>query len=222
MLIHPWDAATDDEWRTWLSAHDFGQLAVNGLDGEPPVVQPTHFLYDPGPGEHGEVLLHLARPNPLWQALETSPQVTLSVVDDYAFVPGPWHAPLEAPADQGTPTSFYAAVQLHGVAHLVDDPRLKAELLERQVAHFQPSGGTAPVLPGQAPFGRMLSGLRGIRVEVTAVRAKFKFGGNQPEEIQRRVTGLLADRAAPHDAAARAHRIRRLAAREDSGAGPAA
>jgi transcriptional regulator len=215
MLIHPWDAPTDDaEWRTWLTAHDFGQLAVNGIDGEPPFVQPIHFLYDPAPGEHGVALLHLARPNPLWHALEASPRVTLSVVDDYAFVPGPWHAPLDEPAEHGTPTSYYAAVHLLGVAHLVDDPEQKAELLRRQVAHFQPDGGTAPIVPGQEPFGRMLSGIRGIRLDVTAVRAKFKFGGNKPAAVQRRVTGLLAERAASHDAAARAHQLRRLAERE--------
>jgi transcriptional regulator len=213
MLIHPWDAAGDDaEWRTWLTGHDFGQLAVNGVDGEPPFVQPVHFLYDPEPGERGEVLLHLARPNPLWHALEAAPRVTLAVVDDYAFIPGPWHAPVDAPAEEGTPTSFYAAVQLHGVAHMVDDPQLKADLLHRQLAHFQPEGGTAPVVPGQEPFGRMLPGLRGVRVEVTDVHAKFKYGGNKPAEVQRRVTGLLAGRAAPHDAAARAHQLRRLAA----------
>ncbi len=33
MLIHPWDAALDDdEWRDWLAdGRDFGQLVVNGL-----------------------------------------------------------------------------------------------------------------------------------------------------------------------------------------------
>ena len=47
MLIHPWDAAADeDERRAWLDAHDFGHLAVNGLPGEPPHVQPLHFAYD--------------------------------------------------------------------------------------------------------------------------------------------------------------------------------
>ncbi|MFE1955300.1 FMN-binding negative transcriptional regulator, partial [Streptomyces sp. NPDC059524] len=64
MLIHPWDAARDGkEWQDWLAGHDFGQLAVNGGDGEPPFVQPLHFAYDAG---RGEVLGHLARPNPLW------------------------------------------------------------------------------------------------------------------------------------------------------------
>jgi transcriptional regulator len=215
VLIHPWDAPSDEnEWREWLAAHDFGQLAVNGPDGDPPFVQPVHFAYDPGPGEHGEALLHLARPNPLWAALAASPQVTLSVVDDYAFVPGPWHAAPGAPAEHGTPTSFYAAVQLLGVAHVLDDPQDKTALLERQLAHFQPSGGTAPVGSPDAPFGRMLPGIRGVRIEVTSVRAKFKYGGNKPREVQRRVTGLLADRAAPHDLAARAHQLRRLAANE--------
>ncbi len=34
MLAHPWDAPRDDdEWRDWLEAHDFGQLAVNGPPG---------------------------------------------------------------------------------------------------------------------------------------------------------------------------------------------
>lgn len=44
MLIHPWDAPRDDaEWQRRLATHDFGQLAVNGLRGEPPYVQPMHF-----------------------------------------------------------------------------------------------------------------------------------------------------------------------------------
>lgn len=120
MLIHPWDAARDDdEWQQWLSVHDFGQLAVNGLPGEPPYVQPLHFLYD---AERGEVLTHLARPNPLWPAPEANPDVVLSVVDDYVYVPGPWQAPPDAPSEHGTPTSFYAAVQLRCRARVVDDP----------------------------------------------------------------------------------------------------
>jgi transcriptional regulator len=211
MLIHPWDAAADeDEWRGWLAAHDFGQLAVNGLGGEPPFVQPTHFLHDPAPGRFGEVLLHLARPNPLWPALAASPRVALSVVDDYAFVPGPWHAAEAGPAEHGTPTSFYAAVQLLGTAVVVDDPAEKAELLRRQLAHFQPEGGTARVAVGEEPFGRMLSGIRGVRIEVAEVRAKFKYGANKAEPVRHRVSALLAERDAPGDRGALANQRRQL------------
>ncbi|MDG4865507.1 FMN-binding negative transcriptional regulator [Streptomyces sp. T-3] len=204
MLIHPWDAPQDDaEWQQWLAAHDFGQLAVNGLDGAPPHVQPMHFAYVAGPGgAYGEVLTHLARPNPLWAALEANPEVLLSVVDDYAFVPGPWQAPPEGPSEHGVPTSFYAAVQLRCTAHVVDDPAAKAELLNRQVGHFQPAGGTAPAAPGEAPHGRLLSGIRGLRLEVTDVRAKFKYATHKPEEIQDRIAEGLSARGGALDAAA--------------------
>ncbi|MFF8601136.1 FMN-binding negative transcriptional regulator [Streptomyces sp. NPDC015232] len=210
MLIHPWDAALGEgEWRDWLARHDFGQLAVNGAPGEPPWVQPLHFRYEPQPGPYGQALTHLARPNPLWHDLERSPTVLLSVVDDYVYVPGHWTAPDGAPPEHGTPTSFYAAVQLRCTAHVVDDPEEKAALLNHQVAHFQPEGGTAPAVPGEAPFGRLLPGIRMLRLEVTDVRAKFKYGGNKPPEIRDRVTARLTARGAPGDAAALTHKARR-------------
>ncbi|WP_327427119.1 MULTISPECIES: FMN-binding negative transcriptional regulator [unclassified Streptomyces] len=207
MLIHPWDAPRDEaEWQRWLATHDFGQLAVNGLPGEPPHVQPLHFAYD---AERGEALTHLARPNPLWPALEANPVVLLSVVDDYTFIPGPWQAPPDAPPEHGTPTSFYTAVQLRCTAHLVDDPEEKADLLNRQVGHFQPDGGSATAAVGEAPYGRLLSGIRGLRLEVTDVRAKFKYASHKPEEVQERIAAGLAARGGPGDAAAREHQMRR-------------
>ncbi|MFC8493102.1 FMN-binding negative transcriptional regulator [Streptomyces sp. NPDC057235] len=212
MLMHPWDTAHDeDEWRAWLSRHDFGQLSVNGPPGEPPWVQPTRFLYEPEPGPHGRVLLHPARPNPLRRALEANPEVLLSVVDDHVFAPGHWTAPEDAPPEHGTPTSYDAAVQPRCTARVVDDPAEKAALLNRQVAHFQPEGGTAPAAPGEAPFGRLLSGIRALDLEVTGVRAESTDAGNKPREVRERVAHHLSDRDGPGDREARAHRLRRLA-----------
>ncbi|WP_262061750.1 FMN-binding negative transcriptional regulator [Streptomyces sp. STR69] len=207
MLIHPWDAPQDDsEWQHWLAAHDFGQLAVNGPPGEPPFVQPLHFAYDP---ERGEAVTHLARPNPLWPALEANPQVVLSVVDDYVYIPGPWQADPDVPPEHGVPTSFYAAVQLRCTAHLVDDPAEKATLLNRQVGHFQPGGGSTPVTPGEPPNGRLLSGIRALRLEVTGVRAKFKYAGKRSAEVQDRIAVGLAGRGGVRDEVAREHLLRR-------------
>ncbi|OIJ84792.1 FMN-binding negative transcriptional regulator [Streptomyces colonosanans] len=207
MLIHPWDAPRDDaEWQHWLATHDFGQLAVNGMPGEPPHVQPLHFAYD---AERGEALAHLARPNPLWPALEANPDVVLSVVDDYVYVPGPWQAPPDTPPEHGVPTSFYAAVQLRCTAHVVDDPAGKAELLNRLVGHFQPEGGSARAAAGEDPYGRMLPGIRGLRLEVTGVQAKFKYAGKRTQEVRDRIAAGLAARGGPLDARAREHLLRR-------------
>ncbi|MGA4843284.1 FMN-binding negative transcriptional regulator [Streptomyces sp. G45] len=210
MLVHPWDAPESEaEWQDWLAAHDFGQLAVNGLPGEPPHIQPTHFTYDADAGPRGSVLLHLARPNPLWAALEANPDVVLSVVDDYVFVPGPWAAAPDAPAEHGVPTSFYAAVQLRCTARVVDDPAEKAALLNRQVAHFQPDGGSADAAVGEAPYGRLLSGIRGVSLDVVDVQAKFKYAHHKPLEVQDRIAAGLKERGGPRDAAALAHQLRR-------------
>ncbi len=210
MLVHPWDAPHDDtEWQDWLAGHDFGQLAVTGPPGEPPFVQPLHFAYD---ATHGEVVTHLARPNPLWPALQADPQVLLSVVDDYVYVPGPWQAEPDVPPEHGVPTSFYATVQLRCTAHVVDDPAQKAELLNRQVGHFQPEGGSARAAAGEAPYGRLLSGIRGLRLEVTGVRAKFKYAGKRSGRVQERIAAHLSERDGPRDAAAREHLLRRRGA----------
>jgi transcriptional regulator len=82
MLVQPWDASLDDpEWQAWIAeGHDFGQLTVNGLPGQPPVVVPTHFTCD-----GHQLLVHLARPNPVWKAIEHDPNVVFTVIGDYAY-----------------------------------------------------------------------------------------------------------------------------------------
>jgi len=91
----------------------------------------------------------------------------------------------------------------------VDDPAEKAALLNRQVGHFQPEGGSARAAAGEEPFGRMLAGIRGIRLEVTDVRAKFKYAEKKPTEVQDRIASELAARGGPWDAAALAIQRRR-------------
>ncbi|MBP0458189.1 FMN-binding negative transcriptional regulator [Streptomyces montanisoli] len=212
MLIHPWDEPPEDRvWREWLAEHDFGELAVNGAAGEPPFVQPLHFAYDPAVGAHGEVVTHLARPNPLWSAVQSRPTVLLSVVDDYVFVPGPWQAPDGTPPEHGVPTSFYTAIQLTCEARVVDDAEEKAALLNRQVTHFQGEGVSVPVRAGEPPFGRMLTGIRVLHLEVTAVRAKFKYAAHKPEDVKERTAAGLRARGAAHDAEALAHHTRHRA-----------
>ncbi|MFG1697492.1 FMN-binding negative transcriptional regulator [Nonomuraea sp. NPDC049309] len=203
MLIHPWDAArTDDEWRQWLRTRDFGQIAANGVDGAPPVVVPTHFLYD----GHDQVLLHLARPNPIWPALEANPVAVVSVYGDYAYIPTGWRA--DSP-EVGVPTSYYASVQLICQAEIVDDKEGKADILRRQLAHHQPGGDYGEMAADAGPYHRQLSGLRGLRLRVTDVRAKFKYDDHKPAELRDRVAAGLAARDLPGDAAALAQQHRR-------------
>jgi transcriptional regulator len=213
VLIRRHDAALDDaEWRSFLAAHDFGQLVASGRGREVPIIVPTHFVFD----GRQTVRLHLAKPNPVWDAVAENPTVVMSVIDAYTYIPTQWNANPDAPAEYGIPTSYYAAVQAIAHARVVDDATSLAAILEAQLAHFQPEGGHARVEPGDTIYGKNLGAIRGLELAIVDVRAKFKFGGNKTPEHRLRIAERLAERDAPHDARARAHLLRRhqrLAAR---------
>lgn len=205
MYIRTWDRGDEAEWRAWLSeGRDFGLLAANGPAGSGPVLVPTHFVLD---RDAGEILLHLATANPIWSAVRTDPNVTLSVTDDYVFVPGHWKG------EAGVPTSYYASVQFHCTAEVVEDPAGKAEILNRQLAHFQPETPDIRTVPGEQPFGHLLTGIRGLRLTINEARAKFKYDDNKPAELQAAMAQRLAERDTGLDVRARAHVLRRNALR---------
>lgn len=171
MLIHPWDsAASDDEWRAWLTTRDVGTLIVPTDDL--PVVTPTHFVWT-----GTEVLLHLARPNPALKALGQRPRCVFSVTGDWAYVPSHWKALPSEDASLGIPTSYYTAVNLTCTASLLSGPDLM-ELLRTQLDRFEPGSGVADPLV----HTRSLPGIRGVRLVVESVQAKFKYGGNVDSE----------------------------------------
>ena len=61
-------------------------LAVSNLDpARAPLVLPLHFTV-----AGGELLMHLARPNPVWPHLEAATEVRLAVTGDYAYIPTYW------------------------------------------------------------------------------------------------------------------------------------
>jgi transcriptional regulator len=164
-------------------------------------VVPTQFAL-PAPDL---VVLHLARPNPVWRALEENPTVLLSVAGDWSYIPAAWKAIGEEDPSYGIPTTYYAAVQLVGRAEIVDDAADKAEILRAQLSVTEPGSGAID----PAAHGRRLAGIRGIRVRVTDVAAKFKYGGNVDEAHRAEVARRLVARGGPGDAAALAHLRRR-------------
>jgi transcriptional regulator len=206
VLIHRWDAALDDdEWRSFVAAQGFGHLIASGKDREFPAVVPTQFALT---AAHGQdvVLLHLARPNPIWEAIEENARVVMSVAGDWAFIPASWKAIGEEDPALGIPTTYYAAVQLCGTADVVDDPQETAAILRRQLATLPTDGGQ--VDPSE--HAARLRTIRGIRINITSVRAKFKYGGNVDAAHRLAVAERLSARKGPGDQAAVGHLMRHL------------
>ena len=207
MLVHPWDAPIDaEEWRAFVAAQGFGHLIASGRGREVPIVVPTQFLLD-----DDVVWLHLARPNPIWHAIDENPAVLLSIAGDWAYVPSAWKAiGAEDPA-LGIPTTYYAAAQLTCDATVIDDNDGKLAVLRRQLAAVEPE------VPHADPSVhlRQLPNIRGIRLDVREVKAKFKYGGNVDVEHRLAVADRLARRAGPGDGAARSQLLRRTSAAEE-------
>jgi transcriptional regulator len=159
-----------------------------------------------------ELLMHLARPNPVWPHLEAAIEVRMAVIGDYAYIPTYWRAKAGGPDEDGVPTSYYSSVQFVCRPTIVDDPQGKTEILVAQLGDFQPEGGHATVAPDAAPYGRMLPGVRGVRLQILRVEAKFKYDDANPVDHRERVVGRLEQRDRGLDRGAAAQQRRRLAA----------
>jgi transcriptional regulator len=202
MLIHPWDAGeSDEEWVEFVRGQGFGHLVASGVGREVAVVVPTQFALVSA----DLVLLHLARPNPIWAALAENPAVLLSVAGDWTYIPAAWKAVGDEDPRMGVPTTYYAAVQLIATAQVVDDEAGKAEILRVQLGVTEPGSGAAD----PAEHGRRLAGIRGLRLTIRDVRAKFKYGGNVDDAHRAEVADRLRERDGPGDSAALTHLRRR-------------
>ena len=184
MLVHPWDAGTEEEWRGFLATQTVGTLVVPTDDL--PVVVPTHYVWD-----GAAVLLHLARPNPALAVLRE--RALFSVHGDWAYVPAAAKAIGDEDPRLGIPTSYYAAVTLTCDVEVLQGEQL-LEVLRAQLARFEPGSDVAD----PAEHERKLPGIRGIRLTPSDVQAKFKFGGNVDDAHRAHVLPGLPPGAAAH------------------------
>jgi transcriptional regulator len=209
MLVHPWDAPLEaDEWRGFVMSQGFGQLIASGRGRDVAVVVPTQYVL-----AGDDVWLHLARPNPIWTAIAENSTVLLSVAGDWAYVPSAWKAVGEEDPTLGIPTTYYAAAQLRCDATVVDDDAGKLAILRRQLGVYEPDLGAAD----PSAHLQRLAGIRGLRLAIQEVTAKFKYGGNVDAEHRQAVAERLAGRGLVGDAPAREHLIRRSADIADPG-----
>jgi transcriptional regulator len=81
-----------------------------------------------------------------------------------------------------------------------------ASVLRAQLAQLQP----AEEVVDPSEHGSRLRAISGIRIQITDVRAKFKFGGNVDRTHRDAVLAHLQERDGPGDIAAAANLRRRI------------
>jgi transcriptional regulator len=197
VLIREHDRDDDPRrWRSFLVDQGFGHFVASGTGRDVPVVVPTQYVVT-----ETELVFHLVATNPVFEALAENSRALMSVAGDWAFIPGAWKAIGDEDPRRGIPTTYYAAVQVSGVCTVQSDPVGVASVLALQLAGLDPGGDY--VDPSE--HAQRLRAIRGIRLAIEDVRAKFKYGGNVDQAHRDAVAERLAARDAAGDRAALDH-----------------
>lgn len=153
-------------------ARGFGQLSVNGDAGP----MAAHIPFELG---EGEVILHLARSNPIARAALPMPAL-LSVLGPDAYVSPDWYGA----ADQ-VPTWNYIAVHLRGTLEPLPAEALRPHL-DRVSAHFEAMLAPKPAWTmgkmSDEAMARMMRMILPFRLILRSVDSTIKLNQNKTDD----------------------------------------
>jgi len=179
-----------DERALWgfIDAHSFGTL-LTIADGRP-FASHVPFLVD---RDAERLHCHVARANPQWRQLESSPEVLAIFMGPHGYISPTWY---QEPG--GVPTWNYAVVHAAGEARSVDDAEHKRRHVEALAAKFE-RGLPRPWVPD---FDlRRLEGIVGIEVRVGKLEGKLKLSQNRSAADRAAVISQLEATGRAGDAA---------------------
>jgi transcriptional regulator len=172
----------------FIDAHAFGTL-LTVVDGRP-FASHLPFLAH---REAGLLHCHVARANPQWLELESSPLALAIFAGPHGYVSPTWYA-----QEGGVPTWNYVVVHAHGAASIVDDLEHKRRHVEALAARYE-RGREAPWVP-QYDAGR-LGGIVGIEIRIDTLEGKFKLSQNRSAADRAGVVAQLLASGREDDAA---------------------
>lgn len=145
------------------------------------------------------VRFHIARRNRMADAIDGQ-RLVASVLGRHGYQSANWYS-----TDQQVPTWHYEAVEIEGVAHMLDEAALSRQvdaLSDAMEAIYQPERPwtKAKMAPGR--YEAMLKAIVGFEVSIDAIRGTRKF--NQHKDDADTAATLAGLRAAGMDAVAEA------------------
>jgi len=169
-----------DELHRLIEEHPFGTLVTHGPEG----LDATHLPFElkPDAGEHGHLLAHVARANPVWQEVADGAEVLVMFDGGDAYISPNWY-PSKHELHRQVPTWNYRVVHAHGRIRIRDDERFLRGLVARLTRVHE--AGTGPERPWKMTdspkefIDRMLAAIVGIEVEITRLVGKWKLGQNK-------------------------------------------
>ena len=160
--------------------HPLGLLCRAGPQGLDADHLPFHL--EPGRGPLGTLVAHVARANPLWQAVPAGGTCEALVVfrGPEGYVSPNWY-PAKQATHRAVPTWNYEAVHVHGQLSVHDDERHVRALVTR-LTRTHEAAQPRPWKMGYAPpdfLDSMLRAIVGIELHITRIEGKRKLSQNR-------------------------------------------
>jgi transcriptional regulator len=168
---------------TWVVQHQ-GELLVNHVP----------FLLDAESGQHGTLLGHVARANPVWQALAEGASSVAVFTGPQAYVSPSWY-PSKQAHGKVVPTWNYAVVHAHGVPRVLDDPARVLDIVTR-LTQVHEASQAQPWQVADAPadyVANLLKAIVAIEFPVQRWVGKNKASQNRSSADQQGVIAGLCD-----------------------------
>ena len=162
-----------------LDKAEYGTLALT--DGTAPYAVPVNFVRI-----ENDLYFHGALQNKKMKMIEHNPHVSFSVVEPYAVIDSDFSSDegLACPA-----TQFFQSVSIEGTASRVENRDTKAATLEALMRKLQPKGGYMPL--SDRAYDKALRATAIVKIEITQLSCKFKFGQHlSPERFDRIIDQL--------------------------------
>jgi transcriptional regulator len=162
-----------------VRSHPLATLVTLGAEG----LTANHIplLLDPERGEHGTLVGHVARANPVWR--EHRPEVdALAVFAGAQSYVSPSYYPSKRQTGMVVPTWNYAVVHAWGALRIIDDADwLRAFVI--RLTDTQESGKHLPWKVTDAPdafIEKQLQAIVGIEIPIRRIEGKWKVSQNRP------------------------------------------
>lgn len=191
MYIPPHFAETrPEELHRIIRAHALGMLCTAGPRGLDANHLPFHL--DPDAGPQGTLIAHVARANPLWQAVPSGSEVLVVFRGVEGYISPNWY-PSKHEAHRAVPTWNYEVVHAHGTLTIHDDEKHVRGVVAR-LTRTHEAGEPQPWKMGDAPpdyLDQMLRAIVGIEVRITRLEGKRKLSQNrEPRDREGTITAL--------------------------------
>lgn len=168
----------------------FVTLGPQGLDANH-----LPFEFDASQGQHGVLLAHVARSNPVWQEAASGSEVLVVFRGAEGYISPKWY-PSEHETHRLVPTWNYEVVHAHGVLTIRDDEKFVRGVIARLTRRHE-AAEPKPWKMGDSPadyIDARVKEIVGLEVSVTRLVGKSKLSQNRETRDREGAAAVLGAR----------------------------